>query len=285
MKTPALISVLLFITTLAFAQPAKPDHSLLKQWETGPGLKMPESVLYDSVTGIIYVSNVDGNPARKDSSGFIATISQDGTILNNSWVTGIDSPKGMGILNHHLFVTNIDEVVEIDIPTATIVKRYPVTGSKFLNDIAVDPGTGMIFITDTQNGEVYVLHNGIVNLWLQGPIFKDANGLFLDGSLLYIGTGNNILQADIQSGEVIVSVPNTGGVDGLFLTSGNIFIYSDLKGSIYSAVRNRKPELLLNTAARRINAADFGVIPAKNMILVPTFGNNKVMCYTSSFIK
>jgi DNA-binding beta-propeller fold protein YncE len=285
MKILVLTFGLLITMSVVSAQSEQSLTKLKKQWETAPGLKIPESVLYDSVTGIIYVSNVEGNPSVKDSTGFISTLSTDGKILNAGWVKGIDAPKGMGILNNHLFVSNIDEVVEIDIATATIVKRHAVKGSAFLNDIAIDTKTGMIFITDSGNGEVYVLLSGNVNLWLQGPMFKGANGLYLRDKLLYIGTGNSILQADIQSGEVVVTLPNTGGVDGLFVTSDNNFIFSDWKGSVFISVRKRKPELLLNTTPQKINAADFGINAAKHLILIPTFGDNKVVCYSSEVIK
>lgn len=285
MKTPVFTILCLLFTAVALAQQIQPVTMLNRKWETGPGLKIPESVFYDTNSGIIYVSNVEGSPAVKDSTGFISTLSQDGKIIKADWVKGIDAPKGMGILNNHLYVSNIDEVVEIDIPTATIVERYPVVGSKFLNDIAIDPKTGMIFITDSGTDKVYVLLNGAVSLWLQGPMFKGANGLYLCDNLLFIGTGDNIIQADIKSGEVIICVPNTGNVDGLFVTSDKKFIFSDWKGSVFIADLRKKPELLLNTASQKVNAADFGVIVSKNMILIPTFANNKVVCYTSAFIK
>jgi DNA-binding beta-propeller fold protein YncE len=286
MKTQVFTFVLLLILTAACGQPKKPGNRMAKQWETGSGLKTTESVLYDAATGIIYVSNVDGNPSAKDGSGFIATLSIDGKILKADWVKGIDAPKGMGILNNHLFVSNIDEVVEIDITTATIVNRYTITDSKFLNDIATDPKTGKIFITDSGTGQVYVLQNGQVSLWLQGPMFKGANGLFLNDSLLYIGTDIGIFQAVTDSDKVklCVSNDNKGEVDGLYITSEGKFIFSDWTGSVFIASLDGKPELLINTSDQKINAADFGIISSKKMILIPTFFDNKVVCYTLSDI-
>jgi len=287
MRTPFLTFVLLISLTAAFAQTTKPGGRMVKKWETSPGLKTPESVLYDAATGTIYVSNVDGNPSEKDKRGFIATISTAGKILNVNWVTGIDAPKGMGILKNHLFVTNIDEVVEIEIATAKIIKRYPVKGSKFLNDIATDPKTGKVYITDSGNGTVYILLNGQVNLWQQGPVFKGANGLFLADNLIYIGTDNGILQTDTKSGVASLCVSNdkSGEVDGLYITSEGKFIFSDWNGSVFIATKNSKPELLLNTSDQKINAADFGIIASAKMILIPTFFDNKVVCYTLSDIR
>lgn len=287
MKAPVLLFVLSLNLTVACGQQTKPGNQLVKKWETGPGLKTPESVLYDAASGIIYVSNVDGKPSEKDKSGFISTLSADGKILKAGWVTGIDAPKGMGILKNHLFVSNIDEVVEIDIATASIINRFPVAGSTFLNDIATDPKTGKIFITDSGTGKVYILLNGQVSVWLQGPLYKGANGLFLDGSLLYIGTDNGILRAETESSEAKLWITKDyeGEVDGLYFTAEGNFIFSDWKGSVFIAGRDSKPKMLLNTSAQNINAADFGVIASKKMILVPTFFDNKVICYTLDQIK
>jgi DNA-binding beta-propeller fold protein YncE len=286
MKKILLIAAVFLITlSTACGQLLQPAATMKKQWETGPGLKVPESVLYDTAFGVIYVANVNGKPADKDSNGFIATVSIDGKILNAGWLKGLDAPKGMGILNNHLFVTDIDKVVEIDISTAKVLNSFPVEGAQFLNDIAIDPKTGLIFITDSGTGQVFVILNGKASLWLEGAMFKGANGLCLADSMLYIGTGNSILQADIKSGEVLVTIPNSGGVDGLYVTPDGRIIFSDFKGSVFTAGKTRKPELMLNTTDQKANAADFGVISTKNMILIPTFYDNKVVCYTSPLIR
>ena len=116
-------------------------------------------------------------------------------------------------------------------------------------------------------------------------MFKGANGLCMSDNALYIGASGNIVKADINSGEVVIWIPDTGGVDGLFVTSDNKFIYSDWKGSVFIAGKNQEPELLLNTSAEKVNAADFGVIASRNMILIPTFMDNKVVGYSSRLIK
>jgi len=177
-------------------------------------------------------------------------------------------------------------VVEIDIATATILNRIPVEGSTFLNDMATDAKTDLIFITDTRAGKVYILQNGKVFSWLEGDLFKGANGLFVRDGFLYIGAENSILKANIITGEVMVCAVNTGSVDGLFVTADKKYIYSDWKGSVLLTTSfMSKPDLLMNTSEQKINAADFGVILSKKMILIPTFADNKVVCYTLSDIK
>ncbi len=72
-----------------------------------------------------------------------------------------------------------------------------------------------------------------------------------------------------------------GKFDGLYGTPGKKYIYSDWNSSIYlSGSQMPKPEVLLNTSAQKINAADFGIIRSQKLILVPTFSYNKVVCYS-----
>jgi DNA-binding beta-propeller fold protein YncE len=282
MKKVTLVALFLFALLNAMAQ--QPEKPLKKIWETG-GFNVPESVLFDSVSGKVFVSNIAGKPAEKDSIGYISTLTPEGKILNLKWAEGLNAPKGMGIYKRHLYVTDIDEIAEISLDSARILARYPVAGARFLNDIAVDESSGMIFATETAEGRVYVLHNGQVNLWLEGDLFKGANGLYLRDSILYIGTSNSVMQADIHTGEVVIWMINTGEIDGLYALPDGRMLYSNWKGAVFTAVRRKKPEVVLNTTDDKINAADFGILRSKNQILIPTFAAGTVSCYALPSVK
>src|SRR5687768_11743717 len=94
----ALFSGILMYASASMAQ----QHQLVKLWETDSILKVPESVLYHPETKTLFVSNIDGKPAEKDSQGSIAKVSLDGKKVDNSWATGLNAPKGMGIHNNTL---------------------------------------------------------------------------------------------------------------------------------------------------------------------------------------
>ncbi len=61
-------------------------QQLQKIWETKGGLATPESALYDDQKDVIYVSNINGNPADKDGNGFISILNSDGTVKTLEWV-------------------------------------------------------------------------------------------------------------------------------------------------------------------------------------------------------
>ena len=52
------------------------------------GLAGPECALPDPAAGIIYVSNVNGDPMGKDAKGYIAKVSMDGKKVEK-WVDGL----------------------------------------------------------------------------------------------------------------------------------------------------------------------------------------------------
>ena len=62
------------LATLSAGTAAAAAPALL--WEV-TGLANPESALPDVKTGVIYVSNVNGAPDKKDGNGFIANVGVD----------------------------------------------------------------------------------------------------------------------------------------------------------------------------------------------------------------
>ena len=81
-------------------------------WDSEKTLTTSESVLYDSVHNLLYVSCINGVPPdKKDNDGFIARVGLDGKIITQKWATGLSAPKGMGISGNSLYVTDIDRLV------------------------------------------------------------------------------------------------------------------------------------------------------------------------------
>jgi hypothetical protein len=250
---------------------------LTKKWVTPRDFDVPESVCFDATRNVFYVSNIGGNPSKKDNNGFISKCSPDGKILTLKWVTGFNAPKGMGIFNNKLFVADIDRVAEIDIEKGTLVKFHNIPGARFLNDIAVD-SQGNIYISDTEGLKIYKIGPGGIELWLDDKILTAANGLFVEGNTLLIGC-NKIVKADIPTRKIEVWLDNTGNIDGLEGMGDGRYLFSDWKGSIYIVGKDKKIEKILDTSKQQIMAADINYIPSKKLLFVPTFFDNRVFAY------
>jgi len=251
-------------------------QQLQKVWETSEGLKTPESVLYNEQLDVIYVANINDNPAEKDGNGFISILNPNGEIINPEWIKKLNAPKGMTIFNGKLYVADIDQLVEIDIEKGKISKRYEAPGAVFLNDVTACLN-GMIFVSDTRTAKIHVLHQGEFKIWIEGKPFKSPNGLLAEKGKLYVGD-ENIYEVDILTQKVELLIENAGGVDGLIKNNEGEFVYSNWPGRIF-IFRNGESIKLLDSTDQNMNTADIGFAPKYNLVLVPTFFDNRVVAY------
>ena len=247
-------------------------------WETIPELKTPESVKYDAENGVLYVANINENPSEKDNNGFISKVSLNGEILELEWVTGLSAPKGMGIFNGKLYVTDIDRLVEISIENGEIIKDYPVEDAKFLNDIDIDKA-GNVYVSDMSSDKIYRLDVNGFNVWLQSSEFERPNGLFVVNNNLLVGVKNRILSINIETKKIKTFIDSTGGIDGLESVGNDQYIFSDWSGHIHLSSPEESIKLILDTTKDTIQAADIEYYFDEDMIFVPTFFNNTVSAY------
>ncbi|MBS3806653.1 MAG: hypothetical protein KGY60_04050, partial [Bacteroidales bacterium] len=223
---------------------SKPE--LISKWSTDRVMKVPESVCYDPGNEVLYVANIQGNPTAKDGEGFISMLSTDGEVLDLEWVTGIDAPKGMGVHGGMLYVTNIDEIVEIDIASGEVANRYACPGAQFANDIAINDA-GVVFASDMSANKIYRLENGQVEAWLESDMLKSPNGLFTTADHLMIGIDGSVLKVGYEGGSPETHVSNTGGIDGLEFVKDGYYIKSDWTGHIHLLHPEKEKQLILDT--------------------------------------
>lgn len=271
-----------------------------KLWETANDLKNPESVAYSPKLNILFVSNVNGNPTEKDQNGFISKVSPaNGSIIELNWVTGLNAPKGIALSNNNnkLFVSDLTDLVEIDINTGKIIKRFNAPGSAFLNDVVSDK-QGNIYVSDTITNTIYKLDgNNITSTlqpWLQSAQLNGPNGLHVDESK------NKLIVASLGkfskpgAGIEVVDLKNKtitplgkegttspfGGLDG---------IESDPTGEHYYVTDNPAGKLYLVNAdgtgygtlvdLHTQGAADIGFIPSQSTVIIPLMKDNKLAAY------
>jgi len=165
--------------------------TLSLKWTLQQGLDKPESVVYDAARDRLYVSNVQGNPPEKDGKGYIATVSLDGKLLEKEWLKDLNAPKGMAIVGDKLYVSDVDALVEIDIPTAKIAQRYEAKGAKFLNDVSADTQKN-IYVSDMFDDKIYCLCDGKFTMWLSSVKLSAPNGLLAEPDRLIVGSWGKI---------------------------------------------------------------------------------------------
>lgn len=282
MKKFSLYIVMIFILNglNAMAQDIPFDNAALeKVWESEAVFKVPESVFYDAERDVIYVSNIDGKPTDMDGNGFISKVNTQGEVIKLKWVEGLNAPKGMGTFNGKLYVTDINAVVEIDIAEGKVLNRYTVEGAKFMNDIAItDDGT--LYATDMQTNKIHKLEDGKIALWLENEKLKSPNGLLILGDKLVVGC-KEVLSIDLADKSISVKVPEMElGVDGIVMDKSGNLVFSYWQGNVFIYTPEGELTEVLSTADRKMQSADIGIIKQVNMLLVPTFFDNRIMAYT-----
>jgi hypothetical protein len=229
------------------------SDNLIKKWETPQVLQTPESVCFDPSTSNLFVSNINGKPIEKDGNGFISLLTIDGKITELNWVEGLNAPKGMGIFNGILYVTDIDRVAAIDI-------------------------NGAVYISDMMSTRIYSIIEDKTETWLDDKLLTSPNGLFVENDVLMIGC-SKIMMANIKNRKLLTWLEATGDIDGIEGIGDGRYLFSDWSGSVYLVGTDKKIEKILDTTPAGINAADILYIQALHLLLVPTFGDNRVFAY------
>lgn len=254
--------------------------SLVKKWETDTTLITPESVYYDVTNGVLYVSCIGAVPPdAKDGDGFIAKVGLDGSIIERDWVTGLDGPKGMGMIGNSLYVTNIDKVVEIDVATGEITNSWVVDGAQFLNDITVSSDS-TVFISDSNTNKIFVLDEGAVATWTEGDALGGPNGLLAEDDKIMVASfgAGKFSSINIADKDITLLADSIPGGDGVVKIDED-YLVSNWNGEVYYVTAEGESTKLLDTKASSMNAADIEIIPAQNTLLVPTFFGNSVVAY------
>nr|WP_321408326.1 hypothetical protein [uncultured Carboxylicivirga sp.] len=253
-------------------------QELNRIWSSEAILDVPESVLYSPVHQCLFVSNVSGKPSEKDGQGMVSVLDVDGNIKELNWVSGLSAPKGMAADSTYLYVSDINELVIIDIRLKQIHDRIKKDDAKFLNDVAIN-NHGDVFVSDMTSNRILKLKDGMLKIWLEGPMLNSVNGLFCEGDDMIVGTADQILKVSMVDQSYEVLFDETVAVDGIESDGNSGYYFSSWKGLLYHANPGEAPVLLMDTSEDEINCADIGYDPISKIIYVPTFFDNRVVAY------
>ena len=257
-------------------------------WET-TGFNNPESVVYHESSDTLFVSNVNGSPVEKDGNGYISKVLLDGTMLSRKWIIGLNAPKGLAIHNNTLYVSDIDTLLTINIPSGTITNTYKVDDAKFLNDVAAS-NQGEIFVSDMLLNRIHRLDNDEFNIWLESPELENPNGLHTEDDNLILGAWGVMtdgfateipghLKSISLKDKSITSLGGApiGNLDGVESDGkGGYYVTDWMTGKLFQINSNGEATLLLELEQ---GMADLEVILEHNLILIPMMKNDKLLAY------
>ena len=235
----------------------------------GVGFDEPENLVYDAAADVYLVSNIVGDPAKRDNNGFISRVSPDGRVLTLKWIAGgvngvvLDAPKGLAIRGDTLAVADVGSVRLFDRRTGAPIATHAVPGL-VMNDVAWG-ADGTLWITDTGPDRTTtpvdtskdvdavwrIAPDGRVSVVARGLALDRPDGLLLrdDGALVTTFGANRIEQVGARGergGRAVMTLPG-GRVDGLRrLPDGDIAVTSWDARAVWRAHPGESPRVLLS---------------------------------------
>jgi len=249
----------------------------------------PESVLVHGKKA--YVSNVgqELKPTDKDGDGYISLLNTKGEIVNKSFLTGLNAPKGLAFIGNTLYIADIDEVKGFDVTTKKQVFSLVFQGINFLNDITVKNRHTLI-VSATDSGKIYEVN-------LKNKTYKTiadlptANGVLYTKEKLYalmlaktpenmFGGRGKLVEINLKTGVVIPLAKAEGILDGIQKVGDTLYFSDWVKmekaGVIhtYNLKSKTESDVKLDPIA---GPADFWIDTKANTIWIPKMIEGKVL--------
>lgn len=188
--------------------------------------------------------------------------------------------------NSKLYVSDITDLVEINIANGQITNHYTVPGSTFLNDVVSDE-QGNIYVSDTGTNAIYKLDNNnksSLQLWLQNPELDSPNGLYIDNTtnkLVVASLGGSLSLVDLDNKTISnlgTQVP-VGSLDGIEAdTTENLYYVTDgATGKVYAVYSDGTGYRTLIDLQKQ--GADLEYIANEGMVIIPMMQDNKLVAY------
>ena len=267
---------LLIILYVAKAQP-------VKLYETDTLFKAPESVVYDPLRNLLYVSNYT-EPLKEGSSygrHSISKVDLNGNIIEQEWITGLSCPTGITIYMDKLYIVERFGVVVYNLSTHTVDKKHYIKTTDFLNDITISP-EGTIYVSVSGTNRIYRIEDERVEVWLDHDSIPNPNGLLYHNSTLYAATigDGSVKNIDPENKRITtVCYVGEGTLDGI-QDCGNGLLVSIFQGNLYWVSTDGTKTELLNTRDDKTFLADFEYIQSKELLIIPALWNNKLLFYS-----
>jgi outer membrane protein assembly factor BamB len=262
---------------------------LEQAWQV-TGLDGPESAVLDAGEGVLYVSNVNGEPAAADGNGYISKLSLAGEIQDKEWVTGLNAPKGLALHDGKLYVSDIDELVVIDTASGEITARHKAPGATFLNDVTAHQD-GRVFVSDMMQNQIWKLEGDQFEVWVEDQALENPNGLLAEQDRLVVGAWGkpnedfstdvpgHLKAVDYQSKEITSIGPGDpiGNLDGVEPDGQGGYLVTDwFSGGLYDIGADGKAEMIMDLNQ---GSADHEFVEDENLAVIPMMMDGTVNAY------
>jgi DNA-binding beta-propeller fold protein YncE len=261
-------------------------------WSLSEGFQLPKSAFYDTKTKKVYVSNMGTARDARDGTGFISIITLDGKIDTAKWVTGLNAPKGLRIFEDTLWVSCLDELVGIDVPSAKVTKRVKPDGAKFLTDVAV-ARDGTVYVSDLLQNRIYSSEGRTAKVFAEGEEVEWPNGLVIDEDRLVVAAWGKpepdfstkvpgrLFAYDLATKKKsLITEKPVGNLDGVEPDGTGGYIVTDqFAGKVFRVDKEGMARPIIEGLK---GPADIAYVREKALLIVPRLGDHTVAAYDLS---
>ncbi len=235
----------------------------------------PESVIWDEINKQYLITNTNNHV-----NGFILTYDPETEELGNFINTGLDSPKGMTIVDGIIYVTDVTKVKGYNLKDKTQIMNLTISGATWLNDITNDK-SGNLFVGGMDTGIIYkiVISSEDVSSFINT---SSPNGLLYEeqnNRILVCSWGNNAKIKSIDlTNSTITTILNTSfsNLDGIVSDNcGNYYISSWGANAVYRYENNFENRLMVWVGLD--GPADIYFDQNSHELVMPNFNSSTVM--------
>lgn len=256
------------------------------------GFVHPESALWDPTTRTWFVSNI--GQFQVPSDGFVSRLDEAGNMLARQFVSGLDDPKGLGVLDGRLYVADVTHVTVVDLKATSNTVTLNVPEAVFLNDVAVDAAGRAVYVSDSFGNAIFRLQKGKVSMVLRDARLETPNGLAVQGDELFIASvgpepdpatfipskPGRLWSLHLPSATLSAVTERVAPLDGL-VVHGDEFLASDTFTGVYHVDADGETQLYVDNAALGLQgSADIGFDPVSRRLAVPQLFGDTVSFFT-----
>ncbi|MFD2727139.1 TIM barrel protein [Hyunsoonleella rubra] len=257
-------------------------------------LDNPENAYWDNVSKTWFISSLGGEKVtiEKDGYGWLTRLDENGNVISNRWVEGLDAPTGMASYKNLLYVADRGVLVEIDISKGEIIRKINLPNSKFANDVASTPN-GDIYVSDTFTNTIYKLpKNKKIEIFIKDDVLECPNGLWIDGQHLIVATWGpmtnratfetsrkgTLMRINLKTKEITpvgkgLPIANFDGV----IKYGKFYYATDWTGGrLLKISEDGNVEEVISGFSQ---FADLGINAEKGIIMVPEMSKNRFIFF------
>lgn len=255
-------------------------------------LQSPYSFVNDPIEKNYFISSVNGEAESADNNGFITKLNQNGKLLNLKFIQGgkddvtLHAPKGMALVEHVLYVADLDTVRGFDTTTGKPVMALtirPLATSQLeplqtsLSDVAFD-GKGHLYCSDQKANTIYRINlaTQTVSVLITDRSLAGPSGLAVhpkSGQIIAVSWEKGKI-SEISPDGVVTEIFSNGffsnrfqnlrGVD--FDRWGNMYVSDSTTGKVWRMSWDKRFQVIAEFLP---SPGDLGIDRANNLILVP----------------